>query len=140
MRTNRSAIEFAFGARTGDFDDPDALAAEDLIKGAAVLAVAVANQEADALVGEVEAEVPRLLGHPLAARIGCAAREPDAAALVSDEEEHKEAPQENRLDRAEIAGDDAGGLSLQELAPTRTAAPRRRLKAQACEQTPDAGR
>jgi hypothetical protein len=57
---------------------------------------------------------------------------------VSDEEEHKEAPQENRLDREEIAGDDAGGLSLQELAPTRTAAPRRRLKA--CEQTPDAGR
>jgi hypothetical protein len=30
--------------------DPDALAAEDLVEGAAVLAVAVADQEADALI------------------------------------------------------------------------------------------
>jgi hypothetical protein len=119
-------------------DDPDAFAAEDLVEGAAVLAVAVANQEADALVGEVEAEVPRLLGHPLAARIGCAAREPDAAALVSDEEEHKEAPQENRLDREEIAGDDA---RRPEPAGTRANSDRRAAApAQACEQTPDAGR
>jgi hypothetical protein len=42
--------------------DPDLLAAEDLIEGAAVLAVAIADQEADALVGQVETEVARLSG------------------------------------------------------------------------------
>jgi hypothetical protein len=42
--------------------DPDALAAEDFVEGAAVLAIAVADQEPDAALGEVEAEVTRLLG------------------------------------------------------------------------------
>jgi hypothetical protein len=43
------------------FDDPDAFAAEDFVKGPAVLAVAVADQESEALLGELEAEVTRLL-------------------------------------------------------------------------------
>ena len=60
--------------------DPDAFAAEDLVEGAAVLAVAVADQEANALVGEVEAEVARLLGDPGAGGITRAAGEPDAPA------------------------------------------------------------
>jgi hypothetical protein len=38
-------------------DHPDAFTAEDFVKRAAVLAVAVANPEADVLVGEIEAEV-----------------------------------------------------------------------------------
>jgi hypothetical protein len=37
---------------------------EDFVEGTAVLAIAVADQEADVLVGEVEAEVARLLGSP----------------------------------------------------------------------------
>src|SRR6266545_6492469 len=48
VRTKRSAIAFAFGARTLRLHDPDAFAAEDLVEGAAVLAIAVADQEADA--------------------------------------------------------------------------------------------
>ncbi len=44
--------------------DPDLLAAEDLVEGAAVFAVAVADQEADSPVGEVKAEVACLLGDP----------------------------------------------------------------------------
>ncbi len=48
--TKRSAIAFACGARTGVFTIPDPLAAEDLIEEAVVLAVAVTNQETDALV------------------------------------------------------------------------------------------
>jgi hypothetical protein len=40
-------------------DDPDASAAEDLVERAGVLAVAVADQQAHALVGEIEAEVAR---------------------------------------------------------------------------------
>jgi len=49
--------------------DPGALATEDFVEGAAVLAVAVADQEPEALLGEVEAEVARLLGDPVTARI-----------------------------------------------------------------------
>jgi hypothetical protein len=44
-------------------DDPDAGAAEHLVEGAGVLAVAVADQQADALVRQLEAEVACLLGH-----------------------------------------------------------------------------
>ncbi len=89
-----------------DLDDPGALATEDLVEGAAVLAVAVADQEADALLGEVEAEVARLLGDPGATGILRAAGEPDAAALMRDEEEDVVAAQKYRLDGEEVAGDD----------------------------------
>jgi hypothetical protein len=53
------------------FDDPDAFAAEDFVEGAAVLAVAVADQESEALLGELEAEVARLLGDPDASETTC---------------------------------------------------------------------
>jgi hypothetical protein len=43
-------------------DDPDAAAAEHLVEDAAVLAVAVADQQASTLAGELEAEIARLLG------------------------------------------------------------------------------
>jgi hypothetical protein len=54
VRTKRSATAFAFGARTGVFTIRIALAAEDLVERAAVVAVAVADQEADAPSAEVE--------------------------------------------------------------------------------------
>src|SRR6266542_6761984 len=38
-------------------DDPDTFAAKDLVKGAAVLAVPVADQKPHAAAGEIEAEV-----------------------------------------------------------------------------------
>jgi hypothetical protein len=61
--------------------DPNPLAAEDLVEGAAVFAVAVADQEADALLREIQAEVTRLLGYPSAGGVGRAAGEPNAAAV-----------------------------------------------------------
>ena len=108
VRTNRSAIAFAFGARTGVFT--------------------VADQEAYALLREVKAEVARLLGDPLTGRIPGAASDPDAAAGVGDEEEHVEAAEQDRLDGEEVAGDDGGRLRPQELAPARPATTRRRLE------------
>jgi len=57
----------------------DAFAAEHFIEGQAVFAVAVTNQEPNALVGEVEAEVACLLGGPRAGGIGRAASEPDSS-------------------------------------------------------------
>jgi hypothetical protein len=50
-------------------DGSDALAAEDLVEGAALLAVTVSDQEADAALAEVEAKVARLPGDPLAGRV-----------------------------------------------------------------------
>jgi hypothetical protein len=55
---------------------------------------------------------------------------------VSDEEEHVEAAQKDRLDREEVTGDDACRLRAQELAPAETGATRRRLQAGASEQPP----
>jgi hypothetical protein len=75
------------------FHDRDAVAAEHLIEGAAVLAVAVADQDADALLGAVQAEVARLLGDPRPGRVARTAGKPDAAARVRDKEEHVVAAQ-----------------------------------------------
>jgi hypothetical protein len=66
--------------------EPNALAFEDLIERAAVLAVAVADQEADAPIADIETEVARLLGNPGAAGIRRAAGKPDASARMRDEE------------------------------------------------------
>ena len=82
--------------------DPDAFAAEDLVRGAAVFIVAVADQEADALVGEVEPEVARLLGQLGARGVGGAASEPDAAARMRDEEQRVVAAQAHALDGEEV--------------------------------------
>jgi hypothetical protein len=68
--------------------DPNPVAAEHLAEGAAVLVVAIADQQAHALVGEVDAEVARLLGASSPGGLGRAAGEPDAPACVCDEEEH----------------------------------------------------
>src|SRR5438046_9119637 len=103
----------------GRLDDPDSFAAEDLVEGAAVLAVAVADQEAYAVVSEVEAKLASLLSHPDAARVGGAAGEPDAPAAVGDEKQGVVAAQEDALDREEITRDDARSLRSQELAPAR---------------------
>src|SRR6266540_4351804 len=102
---------------------PDAFAVEDFVEGAAVLAVAVPDQEADTLVREVEAEVARLLRHPGAVWVGGAAGEADASVAVGDEEEHVVAAQEDALDREKIARDDARRLRSQELAPARSRTP-----------------
>ena len=87
---------------------------------AAGLAIAVTDQETRALVGEVEAEVARLLGDPGARWVSRAAGQPDAPARVRDKEQHVLPAQEHTLDREEVARDDARCLDAQEFAPART--------------------
>jgi hypothetical protein len=77
---------------------PDALAAENLVEGAAVLAVALADQEAHTPIAEVVTKLARLLGDPGAARVRRPAREPDATARMRDEEQQVLATQEEALD------------------------------------------
>jgi hypothetical protein len=62
-------MAFALGARTGVFTGPDALAAQNLVEGGAVLAVAVADHEAHPPIAEVETKIARLLGDSGAARV-----------------------------------------------------------------------
>src|SRR6266498_3152587 len=69
-----------FGRSDRRAEDPDSLAAEDLVEGAGVLAVTVTDQETDPLLGEEESEVARLLGNPVALRVGGAASQVDAPA------------------------------------------------------------
>src|SRR6266511_2274520 len=121
-------------------DDPDAFAAADVVEGEVVLAVAVADQEADALIAEVETEVACLLGYPGAGRVGCAAGEPDAPARMRDEEEHVVTAQQDAFDSEEIAGDDARRLRAQELAPAGSRPPRCWLQLRLGEQPADTGR
>src|SRR5438046_7599680 len=67
-------------------------------KGPLYFAVAVTNQEADALVWELEAKVACLLRYPDAGWVGRTAGEPDASAAVGDEEQCVVAAQEHALD------------------------------------------
>jgi hypothetical protein len=104
----------------GRLDHPDAAAAEQVVEGAAVLAVAITDHKAHALVRQVQAEVACLLGDPGAGGICRAAGKPDAAACVRDEEQDVVAAQEHALDGEEGARNDARRLDAQELAPART--------------------
>src|SRR6266511_261516 len=79
-------------------DHLDAFTAEDLVEGGAELAVAVVDQESHPLEHAGKAEVARLLGYPVAGRIGRAARQMDTAVSEFDEEEHVEAAKQDRLD------------------------------------------
>ena len=98
-------------------DDVDPLAAEDLVEGAAELAVAVVDQKPHSFEQAGEAEVARLLGHPRSARVGRAARQVDASAFEFDQEEHVEAAERERLNGEEVAGEHGRGLLAEEFAP-----------------------
>ena len=144
LRADRS--DEAFGDRVrfrrpnGCFHDPDLFAAEHLVERTGVLAVSVADQEPGSLEQPGETQVASLLGNPAAVGIGRAAREPDATTGVLDKEQHVVAAQEQRLDREKVAGNDALRLRLQELAPARPGASRRRPEPCAGKQTPDTRR
>jgi len=123
VRMKRSAVAFAFGARTGGFDDPDAFAGEDGVEVAGELAVAVADQEAKRARSLVErpGELARLLGDPWSGRVGGAAGEVDVPATQLDEEEHVQPLQRDRLDGEEVDCERALRLCPWEGAPGESA-------------------
>jgi hypothetical protein len=77
------------------------------------------DQEPRVLKAGREHEVACLLGDPASVWVGAHAGEVDSSGLDLDEEQNVVAAQERGLDREEVAGDDAGRLCLQELAPAR---------------------
>ena len=73
-------------------DDPHALAAEDLVEGAAELTVAIVKQKAEGPfpVGQVHQQVTRLLCDPAPIRVARARDELDPTTLERDEKEDVE--------------------------------------------------
>jgi hypothetical protein len=137
----------ALGERVGVWrtkrraDDLDAVAFEDVVEGAAELAVAVADQEPDRLgpIQERPGKLPGLLGCPTPIRVGGATGEMNAAAAEVDEEEHVEAAEPERLDGKEVAGDHRRSIGTKELAPREFGASAGRRDAGVTEDLGDSG-
>ncbi len=81
-------------------DHLDPLGAEDLVKGATELRVAIVDQhpELRLMLAQLHGEVASLLGDPDALRVGCAGDEIEPAGRERDEEEDVDPPQRERLD------------------------------------------
>jgi hypothetical protein len=140
MRTNRSATAFAVGAPERRAQNPDLLAAEDLIERAGVLAVAVTDQEADLSLGEEEAEVASLLADPPSIGVAAATGAVGPASAMLGEEQHAVAPQQRGFGGEEVACDDARRLLVQELAPARPRPSRCATQVSPRSQPPDVRR
>ena len=88
LPTNRSAIAFARGARTGSLDHLDACAGEDGVERGGEFGVAVADEESEGggAVVEVHQEVPGVLA-PGSGRMAGGAEDVDVAAADFQGEE-----------------------------------------------------
>src|SRR5512132_864877 len=117
--TNRSAMAFAWGARTGVLTIRMPPARTTSSNGPLYL---LSRSRIRNRLPSSARSRPRscLLGDPRAVGVGRAAGEPDAPACVRDEEQHVVPAREHALDGEEVAGNDARGLGAQELAPART--------------------
>src|SRR5918992_2727830 len=98
-------------------DDPHSFGSEDFIEGGYILGVAIADEEAERYGVPPGNEVARLLGYPAGLGIGGHARQMHPAGGDLDEHERIETSKESRVDRDEVAGDDAFSLGPQELLP-----------------------
>jgi hypothetical protein len=121
-------------------DDLDSFAAEQLVECGGELAVAVVDREAHPFENGGEAEVARLLDDPASGRVGRAAGEVDASTAEFDEEQDVQAAQRDRLDREEVAGEQARRLAAQKHGPAHRCAPRRGLEPGRGKQAPNGAR
>jgi len=71
-------------------------------------------------LGEVRADVPGLLGHPVPRWLGGHAGEANEASVVLDEEQDVEASEQEGVHVEEVTGDQALRLEMEELSPGRT--------------------
>ena len=142
VRTQRSAWAFAFGARIGGADQPDALGPEDFLEGVAELPVPIMDQKPERLlIAKLHEKVARLLRHPASVGIRAAGDVLDPPRRERDEEQHVDSLQEGSLDGEEVAGKHAAcRLRAQKHAPGRVAPLRRRRKAFCQQHFPHRGR
>jgi len=119
----------------------NAVGREDGVEAPRVLGVAIADQEPERpTLGEVEGEVPGLLGHPRRIRTPRRCGNTDAPGVDLDDEEHVQRTQPRRLHGEEVGGEDTPGLAAQELAPRRSGSPWGRAEAMATQQRSDGRR
>src|SRR6266511_2156080 len=104
-------------------DDPDPLALENSIEGAAELRVPIVDQKPWPLAAivEVHQQVARLLHHPGAVGVARAGHVLDPAAAGADEDEHVQPAQQDGVNGEEVAGERRRGVLAQERAPVRLA-------------------
>jgi len=125
VRTQRSATAFARGARNGVSITRTPSERTSRVERPAELRIPIMDQEPHVLQPFIDREVPCLLGHPGAVRVGGHPGEVNAPRPVFDPEQHVQRPQPDSLDGEEIAGQQPMRLRTQELRPARAASPRR---------------
>ena len=98
----------ARGARR-HLDHRHALASEDRVEDAGELGIAVPDQETEGAdpVTEVHEQVAGLLGSPRAVRVSGHAEDVHVPGAHLHDEQHIKAPEEDRVDMKEIAGQQA---------------------------------
>jgi hypothetical protein len=97
---------------------------EDSVEALRVLGVAIADQAPERpTLGQVEGEVPGLLGHPRCLGTPRRSCYVDLPGVDLDNEEHAQRAQPRRLHGEEVGGQDTPGLAAQELAPRRAGPP-----------------
>jgi hypothetical protein len=130
VRTNRSAIAFAFGERSGVFTIRMPSLRNTSSKGPLCLLPRSRMRKRTPWSAKPRPKLHACwVTHSPVAFL--AAGDPDTTARTRDEEEHVEAAEEDHFDGEEITGDDAGCLRFQELAPARAAATWCRLETSA---------
>jgi hypothetical protein len=107
------------GRSKGCFDDPGSNRSHHLVKWPNELTVAVADQEPElpALVLQGGDQVPGFLGDPRPDRVGRNCGQVDHTTFEVDKEQGIEAPERDRVDVKEIAGNGTRRLGSQELRP-----------------------
>jgi hypothetical protein len=115
-----------------------AVGGEHRVEAPGVLGVPISDQEPQRpTLGEMNGQVPGLLGHPHRVRMSCRSGQVDTPRLQFDGEEHVQRTEPGRLDREEVGGEDPACLAAQELAPGRSSAAGSRLKPVSTQQRPD---
>src|SRR6266568_1448691 len=116
--------------------------AEHVIEPAAELRVTIADQEAHAasLVLQAQQQVACLLGDPGGVGIGGHPGQVNPASAEFDEEQDVEPSQPDGVDGEEVAGEDPGGLLVQERPPGGGRPPWRRVQSVAAQRGADRGR
>jgi hypothetical protein len=106
-------------------EDPDPLSVEDRVERARELPIVITDQELHRPVtlGKRENEVPRLLRRPRTIRTLAQTGKMHPPAGKLDEKQHIDPPQHDRVDREEVARDQAPCLAANELTPRHPTAP-----------------
>ena len=117
---------------------PHAVVGEDRVEDTGELGVTVPDQETEGAdrIAEIHEQVAGLLGGPRAIRVGGHAQDVHPPGPHLHDEQHIEAPEKDRVDMEEIAGQQAIGLRAQERPPGGVHFPRSRAAPRGAQDPP----